>query len=101
MKIYSKPLVLVTLLCGLFACEQAATEQKEAIQGLLDSMPVERDRELLRRYYIYDEDKPEICRALGLDSLHFNRVLHLAKVRFRKIMEESGVHSDLRRNSEK
>lgn len=66
-----------------------------AVIELLDSMPVERDREVLRRFYIYDQDKPEICRALGLDSLHFNRVLHRAKGRFRKILEESAGHSDL------
>jgi RNA polymerase sigma-70 factor (ECF subfamily) len=76
--------------------QRISSEQTHAaVQALLDSMPVERDREVLRRYYIYDQDKPEICRALGLDSLHFNRVLHRAKGRFRKILEESGVHSDL------
>ena len=76
--------------------QSISSEQTHAaIQELLDSMPVERDREVLRRYYIYDQDKPAICRALGLDSLHFNRVLHRAKGRFRKILEESGVHSDL------
>lgn len=67
----------------------------KAVRELLDTMSVERDRELLRRYYIYEHDKPEICRALGLDSLHFNRVLHRAKGRFRKILEESAGLQDL------
>ena len=76
--------------------QSISSEQTHAaVQEMLDSMPVERDREVLRRYYIYDQDKPAICRALGLDSLHFNRVLHRAKGRFRKVLEESGVHSDL------
>jgi RNA polymerase sigma-70 factor (ECF subfamily) len=78
------------------AFQSISSEQtRAAVRELLDSMPVERDRELLRRYYIYDQDKPEICRTLRLDSLHFNRVLHRAKGRFRKILEESGAHSDL------
>ena len=82
--------------------QSISSEQTQAaVRTLLDEMVVPRDRELLTRYYLYDQDKPEICRALGLDSLHFNRVLHRAKGRFRKIIEESGVHSDLRRNSEK
>jgi RNA polymerase sigma-70 factor, ECF subfamily len=60
-----------------------------AVRKLLESMPVERDRELLIRLYAYDQDKREICRALGLNSLHFNRVLFRAKARFRKILEGS------------
>lgn len=73
----------------------SSQQTKAAVRELLDGMPVERDREVLRRFYIDDQDKPEICRSLGLDSLHFNRVLHRARGRFRKILEESGVHSDL------
>jgi RNA polymerase sigma-70 factor (ECF subfamily) len=70
--------------------QHIANEQTvSAIHTLLDSMPVERDRELLIRMYVYDQDRQEICRALGLDSLHFNRVLFRAKGRFRKIMEKS------------
>ena len=70
-------------------------QSADAVRQLLESMTVERDRELLRRYYIYDEDKPQICRALGLDSLHFNRVLYRAKNRFREILEQSVDASDL------
>jgi RNA polymerase sigma-70 factor (ECF subfamily) len=60
-----------------------------AVRLLLDTMPVERDRDLLIRFYVYDQDKQEICHALGLNSLHFNRVLFRAKARFRKILEKS------------
>ena len=71
--------------------QQIAKEQTtSAVHKLLNAMPVERDRELLIRLYVYDQDRKEICRALGLDSLHFNRVLFRAKGRFRKILEESG-----------
>ncbi|VUX55281.1 RNA polymerase, sigma-24 subunit, ECF subfamily [uncultured Woeseiaceae bacterium] len=67
-----------------------------AVRELLDSMPVERDRQLLIRLYVYDQDKDEIRRALGLDSLHFNRVLFRAKKRFRKILEKSAEFDDFR-----
>ncbi len=69
-------------------------QTKSAVRELLDAMPVERDRELLLRFYVYDQDKREICGALGLDSLHFNRVLFRAKGRFRKILENSGEIAD-------
>lgn len=76
--------------------ERVSAEQtKAAVHELLDSMSVKRDRELLLRYYVYEEEKAEICRALGLDSLHFNRVLYRAKQRFREILERSAEGSDL------
>ena len=75
--------------------QHVAKEQTlSAVHTLLESMPVKRDRELLIRLYVYDQDKQEICRALGLDSLHFNRVLFRAKDRFMKILERSGDIAD-------
>lgn len=76
--------------------EQLSKEQTlTALRKLLRSMPVARDRELLTRLYVHDEDKQEICSALGLDSLHFNRVLHRAKNRFRKLLENTPEAADL------
>ena len=70
--------------------QQVSNDQtRSMVRKLLDSMPVARDRDLLIRFYVYDQDKQEICRALGLDSLHFNRVLFRAKGRFRKILQRS------------
>jgi len=70
-------------------------ETQSAVHKILQSMPVQRDRELLIRFYVYDQDKQEICRDLGLTSLHFNRVLHRAKNRFKKLLEGSAEVSDL------
>ena len=62
-----------------------------AVRELLDALPVARDRELLLRFYVYDQDKAEVCDALGLESLHFNRVIYRAKQRFRAILEQRGA----------
>jgi len=70
-----------------------------AVRELLDALPVERDRELLLRYYVYDQDKEEVCDALGLESLHFNRVIYRAKQRFRAILERRGADFGLDDNS--
>jgi len=67
----------------------ASEEAKSAVRKLLRSMPVERDRELLIRLYVHDQDKQQICRELGLDSLHFNRVLFRAKNRFKELLEKT------------
>jgi RNA polymerase sigma-70 factor (ECF subfamily) len=72
----------------------ASGETQSAVHKILQSMPVKRDRELLIRFYVHDQDKQEICRELGLSSLHFNRVLFRAKNRFRKLIEESAEVAD-------
>ena len=75
--------------------QQVAREETQAaVRKILQSMPVERDRELLIRFYVYDQDKQQICRELGLNSLHFNRVLFRAKNRFRSLLEKSSDASD-------
>lgn len=76
-----------------FGCV-ASGETQSAVRKILQSMPVERDRELLLRFYVYDQDKQAICRELGLSSLHFNRVLFRAKSRFRKLLEQSAEVAD-------
>jgi RNA polymerase sigma-70 factor (ECF subfamily) len=70
-------------------------ETQSAVRKILQSMPVERDRELLIRFYVYDQDKQEICRELGLNSLQFNRVLFRAKNRFKSLLEKTAEASDL------
>lgn len=76
--------------------DHVAREQTlKAVHKLLRSMPIKRDREILTRFYVEDQDKDEICKALNLDSLHFNRVLFRARKRFRKILEKSTRISDL------
>ena len=59
---------------------------REAVRALLNEMTVARDREILTRLYLRDEDREVICEALDLDSTHFNRVLHRAKGRFRELL---------------
>jgi len=62
----------------------------------LEELPASRDRELLIRFYIEDEDKSSICAALGLSDEHFNRVIFRARNRFRILLESRGfARSDL------
>ncbi|MBS0378641.1 MAG: sigma-70 family RNA polymerase sigma factor [Proteobacteria bacterium] len=62
----------------------------EAARRLLEEMPAARDRELLRRFYLQDESKEQICSALRLSQEHFNRVIFRARHRFRSILERRG-----------
>jgi len=52
-------------------------------------MRSERDHQILFRFYLQEQEKAEICRDLGLTSLHFNRVLFRARERYRALYEEA------------
>jgi RNA polymerase sigma-70 factor (ECF subfamily) len=69
-------------LAGLLAKERAAT-----VRQVLAELKNERDREILTRYYIADQDKEAICRDLQLSDLHFNRVLFRARQRYRELYD--------------
>lgn len=62
-----------------------------AARRMLDEMPVARDREVLIRFYLDDEDKETICSGLGLSEEHFNRVIFRARNRFRELLERRGL----------
>jgi len=77
--------------------EDLSDEQlRHAVRELLAELSTPRDRDILTRVYLLEEDKDTICTALGVDSLHFNRVLFRAKQRFREVLVRSGQHGELR-----
>lgn len=63
-------------------------ERAEIVRQVLAELPTERDREILFRFYLQEEDKDMICNELKLDSLHFNRVLHRARQRYKELYQE-------------
>jgi RNA polymerase sigma-70 factor (ECF subfamily) len=69
--------------------DRTAVSSADALQEL-DEMPAERDREILARFYLDDEDKEQICRDLRLSEEHFNRVIFRARNRFRELLEHRG-----------
>jgi RNA polymerase sigma-70 factor (ECF subfamily) len=77
--------------------ENVSREQvRRAVGVLLKELGTARDREILTRLYLDDEDKESICAALGVDSTHFNRVLFRAKQRFRELLVRAEQRSKLR-----
>jgi len=77
--------------------ERVSEEQlRRAVRELLAELPTPRDRDILTRVYLLEEDKDAICAALDVDSLHFNRVLFRAKQRFRELVERAKQHGELR-----
>jgi RNA polymerase sigma-70 factor (ECF subfamily) len=77
--------------------DHVSTEQAQRlVRKLLEELPVPRDREILVRTYLNDEDKSSICDGLGIDSAHYNRVLYRAKQRFRELLTSAGAGRGLR-----
>ena len=65
-----------------------AQERAAIVRRVLAELKNDRDREILSRYYIVDQDKEDICRDLDLSDLHFNRVLFRARQRYRELFEK-------------
>jgi RNA polymerase sigma-70 factor (ECF subfamily) len=67
-----------------------AEQVSTALRALLAEMPVARDREILTRFYLQEEDRDSVCRALDIDPGHFHRVTFRARERFRALLEQAG-----------
>jgi RNA polymerase sigma-70 factor, ECF subfamily len=71
----------------------AQTEDLEAglaVRALLRELPQARDRLMLKRFYLQEDDKEIICREMQLSEAAFNQALSRARKRFRQILEERG-----------
>ncbi|HVR99594.1 MAG TPA: sigma-70 family RNA polymerase sigma factor [Thermoanaerobaculia bacterium] len=66
-----------------------AQERAARVRRVLAELKNDRDREILSRYYIADQDKEVICRDLDLSDLHFNRVLFRARQRYKELFEKA------------
>jgi RNA polymerase sigma-70 factor (ECF subfamily) len=62
-----------------------------AVRTVLRELKSARDRALLIRYYLRDEDKASICRDLGLAESVFNVVLFRARNRLRELLQKRGI----------
>ncbi len=72
--------------------QRAVREEESAlVRRLIGELETDRDRQILYRFYIAEEDKERICADLDLSSLHFNRVLFRARQRFKDLLENAGV----------
>lgn len=63
------------------------SERQDLLRRSLSWLSQPRDRELLHRYYLLEEDKADVCASLGLSVEHFDRVLHRAKQRLSRLMK--------------
>lgn len=63
-------------------------EKAALVRRVIGELSTERDREVLYRFYIAEDDREAIAADLELSGLQLNRVLHRARERYRKLYEE-------------
>ena len=70
--------------------DQLLTQEKATIfRQTLESLKSERDRQVLYRFYVEEDDKERICSDLGLTNRQFNVVLFRAKKQFEKLYRKT------------
>ena len=65
-----------------------AAEKAGLVRRLIGELAADRDRQVLFRFYIAEEEKERICADLGLTGPELNVVLFRARQRYRKLFEE-------------
>ncbi|MEO8459586.1 MAG: sigma-70 family RNA polymerase sigma factor [Dokdonella sp.] len=63
-------------------------ERRLLVRRVIEELPVARDRQMLWRYYVTEDDKDVICKQLELSVDHFDRVLHRARSRFAVLLSD-------------
>lgn len=67
------------------------------VKQVMTELKVQRDKDILIKFYFQDQDKPTICQLLNLSTEHFDRVLYRAKERLKQIIT---LHGDNNPNND-
>lgn len=68
---------------GMMVTKQAS----ERVRKILGELP-DRDRNLLRRIFLEDQDKDSVCKEFNVDRDYLRVLLHRAKDKFRSLYEQ-------------
>jgi RNA polymerase sigma-70 factor, ECF subfamily len=63
------------------------------VRQLLTELSGDRDREILRRFYLLEQEKAEICRSLSLAPGTFDQLIFRARARLKVLLELRGLAS--------
>jgi len=67
--------------------ESAIVDQ---VRRVIEELPTERDRLIVKRFYLDEEDKDRLCKELGISFLHFDKVIFRARQRMRALLQKHG-----------
>lgn len=60
-------------------------ERDGIVREVIDDLKIPRDREIIYRYYIAEEDKDQICADMGMTRNQFNSVISRALQRYKEL----------------
>jgi RNA polymerase sigma-70 factor (ECF subfamily) len=72
--------------------EVLAREHSALVRRVIGELGNERDRQVLLRFYLAEEDRERIAADLDLTPLQFNRVLHRARQRYKELLTAHLAH---------
>lgn len=61
----------------------------DLVRQMMIELPTDRDRDILRSYFIYDKNKQQICQEMELTAEHFDRVLFRARQRLKQLISHT------------
>jgi RNA polymerase sigma-70 factor, ECF subfamily len=70
--------------------EEAEPQVHQQVRRIVEELTMARDREVVKRFYLDEQEKDHICSELGLAPLHFDKVIFRARKRMRELLEEKG-----------
>ncbi len=62
-------------------------ELKQWVAGLVGSLSVARDQEVIRLLYLEDADRDNVCEALSVPPRHLSRLAYRSKARLKAVVE--------------
>ncbi len=65
-------------------------DRVEYVKQVMAELKIQRDKDILIKFYFKDQDKPSICTELNLSTEHFDKVLYRAKQRLKQLIEKKG-----------
>ncbi len=68
-------------------------ERRALVLGVLEEMSA-RDREILKLIFLEEIDKQEVCRRFEVDSGYLRVLVHRAKQRFKRALEDRNVRHE-------
>lgn len=85
------PQILETIAAEQPQDQAFETRLAATVRDIIASMDSTRDRLVLVRFYLNEEDKDAICKDLGLSASQFAKILHRARSRLRELFEAQGL----------
>ncbi len=68
------------------------------VKQVMSELKVQRDKDILIKFYFHDQDKPAICEELNLSREHFDRVLYRAKQRLKQLIDSDSGDNNSNNN---